>query len=52
MSELQQDHNPVQLRANPRVIKRAVRYDPPKRAQHTPWPQPTQPTGEATEVLM
>jgi hypothetical protein len=43
--------NPLRLRANPRVLKRAVLYYPPKRSKHANWPQPTKFPSEAILVL-
>ena len=40
-AEILEDHNPSRLRANPRVLKRAVLGYPPKRRRHALWPQPT-----------
>lgn len=43
--------NPARLRANPRVLKRAVLAFPPKRAKHAHWPQPTKPPLLAVVVV-
>ncbi|MDZ7800780.1 MAG: hypothetical protein U5K81_08335 [Trueperaceae bacterium] len=43
--------NPARLRSCPRVVKRAVTYDPPKRAKHGGWPQPTKTPSEAVIIL-
>jgi len=47
---LQEARNPPRLRANPRVLKRAVLAYPPKRRKHNNWPQPTKRPAEAVRV--
>jgi len=49
--EVLEERNPHRLRANPRVLKRAVLRDPPKRKQHHPWPQPTKRPAEAVAIV-
>lgn len=39
------------MRANPRVLKRAVTCYPPKRAKHANWPQPTKNPEQAIIIL-
>ncbi len=36
--EILAEHNPRRLRSNPRVLKRATLYYPPKRSKHHRWP--------------
>jgi|GEM_PF-4987853 len=51
IEEVLEEYNPLRLRANPRVLKRAVLGYPPKRKKHENWPQPTKPPAEAVLVL-
>jgi len=46
-----QEQSKPRLRANPRVLKRAVTYYPPKRAKHANWPQPTKQPSETIVIL-
>jgi hypothetical protein len=48
---LEEQRNPLRLRANPRVLKRAVPRYPPKRRRHANWPQPTKPPSPALVVI-
>lgn len=48
---LEEQRNPIRLRANPRVLKRAVPRYPPKRMKHLNWPQPTKPASTVVMVL-
>ena len=50
-AEVLEDPNPLRLRANPRVLKRAVPRYPPKRRKHANWPQPTKLPLEAVRVV-
>jgi len=50
-AEVLEDQNPLRLRANPRVLKRAVLNYPPKRRRHANWPQPTKVPLEAIRVV-
>ena len=50
IAEVLQDRNPLRLRSNPRVLKRAVPAYPPKRQKHKNWPQPTKWPEEAVCV--
>lgn len=50
-AEVLEDQNPLRLRANPRVLKRAVLGYPPKRRKHANWPQPTKFPLEAVRVV-
>ena len=51
IDEIGQERNQPRLRANPRVLKRAVTYYPPKRAKHAYWPQPTKHPDQAIFIL-
>lgn len=51
ISEVLSDPNPARHRANPRVLKRAVTYYPPKRNKHENWPQPTKSPAQAVNIL-
>ena len=51
IAEVREEHNPLRLRSNPRVLKRAVLRYPPKRKKHENWPQPTKWTAQAVSVL-
>ena len=48
--EILEERNRPRLRANPRVLKRAVLRYPPKRRKHANWPQPTKWPWEAVQV--
>ncbi len=48
---LEEQRNPLRLRANPRVLKRAVPRYPPKRRRHANWPQPTKPPSPELVVI-
>ena len=50
VGEVLTERNPRRLRANPRVLKRAVLSYPPKRRKHDGWPQPTKFPAEAVLV--
>jgi hypothetical protein len=51
VAEVLAEPNPLRLRANPRVLKRAVLAYPPKRSKHANWPQPTKFPLEAVRVI-
>ena len=51
IAEILSERNPQRLRSNPRVVKRAVTYYPPKRAKHRHWPQPTKRPIDAITIL-
>ena len=51
IAEVLQERNPLRLRANPRVLKRAVLRYPPKREKHDHWPQPTKWPADAVRVI-
>ncbi|MFO8175513.1 MAG: hypothetical protein R6T96_14595, partial [Longimicrobiales bacterium] len=51
VAEVLDDPNPLRLRANPRVLKRAVLSYPPKRRKHANWPQPTKAPLDAVRVI-
>ena len=51
IAEVLEERNPLRLRANPRVLKRAVLSYPPKRSRHANWPQPTKSPLEAVCVV-
>ena len=51
IAEVLQERNPLRLRSNPRVLKRAVPAYPPKRRKHANWPQPKKWPEEAVYVL-
>lgn len=51
VTEVRQERNPLRLRANPRVLKRAVLSFPPKRRKHDHWPQPTKFPADAVLIV-
>jgi hypothetical protein len=51
IEEILEERNPARLRCYPRVLKRAVPRYPPKRARHSPWPQPMKWGPEAVTVV-
>lgn len=51
IAEVLEEPNPRRLRANPRVLKRAVLRYPPKRQKHGDWPQPTKLPADAVVII-
>lgn len=51
IAEVREERNPIRLRSNPHVLKRAVLRYPPKRHKHENWPQPTKLPAEAVRVI-
>ena len=51
LREVLEERNPYRLRANPRVLKRAVLRYPPKRKKHHNWPQPTKRPADAVQIV-
>lgn len=51
IAEVMEERNPRRLRANPRVLKRAVLRYPPKRQKHSNWPQPTRLPADAVVIV-
>lgn len=51
VAEVRDERNPLRLRSNPRVLKRAVLGYPPKRRMHTNWPQPTKLPVDAVKMV-
>jgi hypothetical protein len=51
VAEVLEERNPSRLRANPRVLKRAVLGYPPKRKNHQNWPQPTKMPATAVAIV-
>lgn len=51
VAEVLDERNPLRLRSNPRVLKRAVLGYPPKRKMHDNWPQPTKLPVDAVMIV-